>query len=98
MKKALWFAFAALLLVCHVAAQSSAPSEVNRIVGGRLNVEYNQDKTSAIVHVTNVSNKIISTVRISYRYPDGSEGRSVSNGNLKPGESTMESVSGSSSW
>ena len=96
MKKALVFAFAALLLVSHVSAQSSARSEVNRIVGARLNVEYNQEKTSAIVHVTNVSNKIISTVRISYRYRDGSEGRSVSNGNLKPGESTMQSVSGSS--
>jgi len=90
MKQALLFVFGAVLLVCHVFAQSSAPSEVNRIVGARLNVEYNEDKTSAIVHVTNVSNKIISTVRISY----GPEGRSMSNGDLKPGDSIMESISG----
>ena len=95
MKNALLVVFGAVLLVCHVFAQSSAPSEVNRITGARLNVEYDADKTSAIVHVTNVSSKIISTVRTSYRYDNGSEGKSMSNGNLKPGESTMESISGS---
>ena len=66
MKNVLVFAFGEeFLLACHVFAQSSAPSEVNRITGARLSVEYNQDKTSATTHVTNVSDKIISTVRIA---------------------------------
>lgn len=93
MKNAL-FVFGVVLLVSRVFAQSPAPSEVNRITGARISVEYNEDKTSATVHVTNVSNKIISTVRTSYRYDNGSEGKSMSNGNLKPGESTMGSISG----
>jgi hypothetical protein len=95
MKKALVFAFGALLLVCHVFAQSSAPSEVNRIVGARLSVEYNDDKTSATVHVTNISDKIISTVRISQRYGENAAGKSISSANLKPGESTTQSMGGS---
>lgn len=94
MKNALLILFGAVLLVGHVSAQSSASTEVNRIVGARLNVEYNDGKTAATVHVTNVSSKIISTVRISYRYENGSESRSMSHGDLKPGESTMEGISG----
>ncbi|MCU1255107.1 MAG: hypothetical protein JWM83_1406 [Candidatus Angelobacter sp.] len=78
MKKALVFAFGALLLVCHVFAQPSAPSEPNRIVGARLDVEYNQDKTSATVRITNVSNKTISTVRIVLAWANGSISRSTS--------------------
>src|SRR5580765_7862649 len=81
MKKTLLSAFVAVLLVCHVFAQSSAPSEVNRIVGARLDVEYNQDKTSATVHITNVSNKIISTVRIVLAWSNGSISRSTSGPN-----------------
>jgi hypothetical protein len=95
MKKALVFAFGALLLVCHVFAQSSAPSEVNRIVGARLSVEYNEDKTSAIIHVTNISDKIIATVRTSQRYGENAAGKSISSANLKPRESTTQSMSGS---
>src|ERR1051326_1468220 len=94
MKKAPLLVFGLLLLVCPVFTQSPASSEVNRIVGAKLSVEYNQDKTSATVHVTNVSNKIISSVRISYRYENGFQSRSMSNGTMKPGESIMESVSG----
>ncbi|HZE82381.1 MAG TPA: hypothetical protein VE604_15885 [Candidatus Polarisedimenticolia bacterium] len=95
MKKVLLSAFGAVLLVCHVFAQSSALSEVNRIVGARLSVEYNDDKTSATVHVTNVSNKIISMVRISQRYGENAAGKSISSANLKPGESTTQSMGGS---
>ncbi|MCU1255096.1 MAG: hypothetical protein JWM83_1395 [Candidatus Angelobacter sp.] len=95
MKKALVFAFGAVLLVCHVFAQSSAPSEVNRIVGARLNVEYNEDRTDATVHVTNISDKIISTVRTSQRYGGNAAGKSISSANLKPGESTTERMGGS---
>jgi hypothetical protein len=94
MKNALLVLFGAVLLGCHVFGQSSAPSEANRIVGARLNVEYNDDKTAAKVHVTNVSSKIISTVRISYQFENDAESRSMSHGDLKPGESTMEGISG----
>jgi hypothetical protein len=94
MKNALLVLFGAVLLGCHVFAQSSAPSEANRIVGARLNVEYNDDKTAATVHVTNVSSKIISTIRISYQYENGPESRSMSHGDLKPGDSTMQTISG----
>lgn len=94
MKNALLILFGAVLLVTHVSAQSSAASEVNRIVGARLNVEYNDDKTAATVHVTNISSKIISTVRISYKFENDAESRSMSSGNLKPGESIMEGISG----
>ena len=94
MKNALLILFGAVLLVTHVSAQSSAASEVNRILGARLNVEYNDDKTAAIVHVTNISSKIISTVRISYKFENDAESRSMSSGNLKPGESIMEGISG----
>jgi hypothetical protein len=94
MKNALLVLYGAVLLVCHVFAQSSAPSEANRIVGARLNVEYNDDKTAATVHVTNVSSKIISTIRISYQYENGPESRSMSHGDLKPGDSTMQTISG----
>jgi hypothetical protein len=94
MKNALLVLFGAVLLGCHVFGQSSAPSEANRIVGARLNVEYNDDKTAATVHVTNVSSKIISTIRISYQYENGPESRSMSHGDLKPGDSTMQTISG----
>ena len=94
MKNALLVVFGAVLLACHAFAQSPAPSEVNRIIGAKISVEYNDDKTSATVHVTNVSNKIIATVRISYQYDNGPEGKSISNGSLKPGESITDSVSG----
>jgi hypothetical protein len=88
MKKALLSAFGTVLLVCHVFAQSSAPSEVNRIVGARLSVEYNEDKTSATTHVLNVSNKVIATAQVSYFYEGGSRGIAISgSGNVKPGES-----------
>ena len=93
MKQALLFVFGAVLLVCHVFAQSSAPSEVNRIVGARLSVEYNEDKTSARVHVVNVSNKVIATVQVSYFYEGGSRGKSISgSGNVKPGESITQGI------
>jgi hypothetical protein len=94
MKNALLVLYGAVLLVCHVFAQSSPSSEASRIVGARLNVEYNDDKTAAKVHVTNVSSKIISTVRISYQFENDAESRSMSHGDLKPGESTMEGISG----
>lgn len=95
MNRALLFAFSAVLLVCHVSAQSSTPSEVNRIVGARLSVEYNQDKTFAIVHVLNVSNKIIATVQVSYFHEGGSRTRSISgSGDVKPGESITQAMSG----
>jgi hypothetical protein len=74
----LLIAFGAVLLVCQVFAQSPASSETNRIVGARLDVEYNQDKTFATVHVTNVSNKIISTVRLVLAWANGSISRSTS--------------------
>ena len=95
MKQALFFVFGAVLLVCHVFAQSSAPSEINRIVGARLNVEYKEDRASATIHVTNVSNKIISTVRISYRYDTDSASRSISvRSDLKPGEMVTQMAVG----
>ena len=94
MKNALLFVFGAVLLVCHVFAQSSAPSEVNRIIGARLSVEY-EDKTSATVHVVNVSNKVIATVQVSYFYEDGSRGKSISgSGNVKPGDSITQVMGG----
>ena len=74
----LFVAFSAVLLVCQVFAQSPASSETNRIVGARLDVEYNQDKTSATVRVTNVSNKTISTVRIVLTWASGAISRSTS--------------------
>jgi len=87
--------FGAVLLVFHVFAQSSAPSEINRIVGARLNVEYKEDRASATIHVTNVSNKIISTVRISYRYDTDSASRSISvRSDLKPGEMVTQMAVG----
>ena len=72
----------------------SAPSEVNRIIGARLSVEY-EDKTSATVHVVNVSNKVIATVQVSYFYEDGSRGKSISgSGNVKPGDSITQVMGG----
>ena len=94
MKKALLIALGAALLVPNVFAQSAASAEANRIVGARLDVEYNEDKTSATVHVTNVSNKIIATVRIALAQVNGSSSRSTSGPwNLKPGASHWETVS-----
>src|SRR5579864_794540 len=99
MKNALLVVFGVVLLACHVFAQSSAPSEINRIVGARLSVEYKEDRASATMHVTNISNKIISTVRISYRYDNDSVSRSISaRSDLKPGEmfTQMAVVAGAS--
>ena len=98
MKKALLFAFAAVLLGCHVFAQSSPASEVNRILGARLSVEYNDDKKSATVHVVNVSSKVIASVQVSYFHEGGSRGKSISGpGNVKPGESISQGMSGMAS-
>jgi len=96
-KKALLFVFGSLLLVCHVLAQSSTPSGVNRIVGARLSAEYNNDKTSATIHVTNVSDKIITTVGIALIWANGPTSRFIYGGsNLKPGATLteMEAVAG----
>ncbi|MGC2696757.1 MAG: hypothetical protein WA738_13310 [Candidatus Angelobacter sp.] len=96
MKKALLIALVAVLLAPHLFAQTPASSEANRIVGARLDIEYNADKTMATVHVMNISNKVIATVRVSYVREGGSVGTAISGaGNLKPGESFMEMTSGS---
>jgi hypothetical protein len=91
MKNALWVVLGAVLMASHLFAQSSTPSEVNRIVGARLSVEYKDVRASAAFHVTNVSSKIISTVRISYRYDNDSVSRSISaRSDLKPGETSTQ--------
>lgn len=95
MKNALLVVYGAALLACHVFAQSSTPSEVNRIVGARLSVEYKEDRASATMRVTNVSSKIISMVRISYRYDNDSASRSISaRSDLKPGETVTQMTVG----
>ena len=97
MKKALLLVVGFTLLVSNVLAQSPAAvePEPNRITGARLDVEYNADKTAATYHVTNISNKVIASVRTSSKSGENSTGRSASNGDLKPGESTTSSESGS---
>jgi len=78
----------------HVLAQSSPSAEVNRIVGARLDVEYNADQTTATVHVVNISNKVIATVRVSYFHEGGAVGTYISgSGNVKPGESITQTMS-----
>src|SRR6185437_4724753 len=78
-----------------VLAQSPAATEVNRIVGARLDMEYDADQRMATVHVVNISNKVIASVRVSYLHEGGSVGTSYSGaGNIKPGESTTETTSG----
>lgn len=96
MKIALLLVAGFTLLVSNVLAQSPAATEPepNRITGARLDVEYNADKTAATYHVTNISSKVIATVRTSSSNGGNSTGRSSSNGDLKPGESTTSSISG----
>src|SRR5581483_11320004 len=95
MKNGLLIALGVVLLVSHVLAQSPASSEVNRIVGARLDVQYDADQTMTTVHVVNISNKVIASVRVSYLYEGGAVGTSISGpGNLKPGESITETPRG----
>ena len=95
MKNALLIALGAVLLTPHVLAQSPASSEANRIVGARLDVQYGADQTMVTVHVVNISNKIIANVRVSYLHEGGAVGTYISgNGNIKPGESTTQAMSG----
>jgi sRNA-binding protein len=94
MKKALLLVSGAALLVCHVFAQSPASSEVNRIVGAQIDVKYNEARTEGMVRVTNVSKKIITTVRIALAQANGSSSRSISGPwDLKPGARHWETVS-----
>jgi hypothetical protein len=92
--KASAIALLAVLLVPNIFFQSPSPSAANRIVGARLDAQYNEDRTSATVKVTNISTKEIATIRLSYSYDGGSRSKSVSNGALKPGELLTESISG----
>lgn len=95
MKNGLLIVLASILLAPHVLAQSPASTEVNRIVGARLDVEYGADQTTATVHVVNISNKVIATVRVSYFHEGGAVGTSISgSGNVKPGESTTQTMNG----
>lgn len=80
-----------------VSNSTQAPTTVepNRITGARMDVEYNEDRTSVKAYVTNISNKTIEVIRIAYKHGNsGGGGRSMSRANLKPGESTMEGLSG----
>jgi hypothetical protein len=94
MKNALLIALGAVLLVSQAFAQSPASSQVNRIVGARLDMEHNADQTLTTVHVVNISNKVIATVRVTYFHEGVSRGLSITSlGNVKPGESISQAVS-----
>ena len=96
MKKAFLLAFGIILLLPCAFAQSPAPAEPepNRITGARLDVEYDEIKNVVTYHVTNISNKIIKTVRTSTKAGNGPSGGSISYGDLKPGESNTSGIGG----
>ena len=96
MKKIFLLALGTILLLPCVFAQSSAPAkpEPNRITGARLDAQYNENRTSVTYRVTNISNKVIKTVRTSTSIGDSPSGGSASYGSLKPGESNTSGLSG----
>jgi hypothetical protein len=96
MKKALLLVFVTAFLLPHVFAQSAAPAppEPNRITGARLDAEYNENRTAVTYRVTNISDKVIQTVRTSTKVGDNSSGSGSSNASLNPGESDTSSESG----
>jgi hypothetical protein len=87
MTKALFLVLGWLLLASSSFPQVPASAEPNRITGARLDVEYNQEKTTATIHITNLSDKTIDTVLTSYKTGEGSNVSSMFTANLKTGES-----------